>query len=344
MDVTQLGEFGLIARIQQTLSSPSNPDVLVGIGDDVAVLRADSDRVWLATGDIQVEGVHFMQAAVTPFDLGRKALAINLSDIGAKGGRPRFALVSLALPRGLTVEFVDELYKGLKREADDFGTVIVGGNISRSPSGLFVDIFLLGDAPRNNVVLRSGAHVGDAILVTGTLGDAAAGLALQSDPGLSATPTYTLTAKAKLALPTPRVREGEWIGASHLATAMLDVSDGLASDLGHICDASQVGARVLAGTLPVDEENRALARSAQGDEWSFALHGGEDYELLFTAPAANVQAIVGGLANATGTGATVVGEIVPVDAGRRLILPIGVDVPLGSRGWDHLADQKRGFQ
>ncbi len=333
MKIDQLGEFGLIDRIQRALPAPG-PDVLVGIGDDVAVLRVQGDTVWMATCDVQMEGAHFLRDAIAPRDLGRKALAINLSDIAATGGTPRYALVSLGLPADLAVEYVDQLYAGLREEAELFGVEIVGGNISRSKLGLFVDIFLLGHAPRANVLLRSGARVGDQILVTGTLGDSAAGVALITGRA-GADDAYAAFARSRQYLPTPRVREGQLIGASHLAHAMLDISDGLASDLGHICERSDVGARIAVGQLPVAPENRALAQRAMGDEWQFALFGGEDYELLFTAPASSAPALADEITRTTGTRVSTIGEILPPSAGRQLELPDGTVVPLSALGWDH---------
>ncbi len=334
MRIDELGEFGLIDRIQRALPAPG-ANVIVGIGDDVAVLRADADRVWLATCDVQMEGAHFLRDAIAPRDLGRKALAINLSDIAATGGAPRFALVSLGLPNDLAVEFVDELYTGLRAEAELFGVDIVGGNLSRSRLGVFIDIFLLGDAPRENVLLRSGAHVGDQILVTGTLGDAAAGVALMLDATLGTTDEYAAIARARRDTPTPRVREGQMIGAAHIATAMLDISDGLAGDLGHICEKSGVGARILAEKLPVANENRTLARAVRGDEWHFAVYGGEDYELLFTAPAVAADTLAEQITRETGTRVSIIGGILPASEGRQLVLPDARVVPLQTHGWDH---------
>ncbi len=335
MKISELGEFGLIDRIARAMPKLSD-DVLVGIGDDAAVLRADGNRVWLATCDVQMEGAHFLREAVSAHNLGRKSLAINLSDIAAKGGRPRYALVSLGLAKDLDVQFIDELYAGLREEAELFDTEIVGGNISSSRLGLFIDIFLLGEAGSEDILLRSGAGVGDKILVTGTLGDAAAGVALMRDPALKTTDAYAATARARYLLPAPRLREGRVIAARHQATAMLDVSDGLASDLGHICEKSGVGARVFAEKLPVVDENRALARAADGDEFRFALYGGEDYELLFTAPAARAENIAEMITRETGTPVSIIGEILPKEQGRQLVSPDARVVPLQARGWDHL--------
>jgi thiamine-monophosphate kinase len=153
MRISDMGEFGLIHRISQMLP-PGEPDVVVGIGDDVAVLRASSERLLLATCDIQLEGAHFLRDRTTPYQLGRKALAINLSDIAAMGGRPKYALISLGLPPDTTVAYVDELYAGLRAEAEEASVTIVGGNMSRSPLGMVVDIFLLGEVASEHLMLR----------------------------------------------------------------------------------------------------------------------------------------------------------------------------------------------
>ena len=245
MKIEQLGEFGLIERIRSALPEPG-PNVVVGIGDDVAVLEASAESVWLATCDVQVEGAHFLRDAIPPRSLGRKALAINLSDIASAGGIPRYALVSLGLPAGLEVAFIDELYAGLREEGSAFGVDIVGGNISRSRLGMFIDVFLLGETVRENVVLRSGAAAGDRIMVTGSVGDAAAGVALLLDPELTTDEAYAATARERRDRPTPRVKEGALIGALRQASAMVDVSDGIAGDLRHICEKSGVSARLRA--------------------------------------------------------------------------------------------------
>ncbi|MDR3573497.1 MAG: thiamine-phosphate kinase [Anaerolineaceae bacterium] len=340
MRIDQLGEFGLIERIRQALPQTPGGDVLVGIGDDVAVLRTGGERVWLATCDVQVEGAHFLRDGITPQDLGHKALAINLSDIASAGGTPRFALISLGLPKDLEVEFVDGLYQGLRAEAEPFGVDIVGGNISSSRLGVFIDITLLGDAPPEAVLLRSGAKAGDAILVTGTLGDAAAGVALLLDSRLTSTAEYAAFARLRRDTPTPRVKEGQIIGAAHTASAMIDISDGLAGDLGHICEKSAVGVRLFSQKLPVSQANRDLSKAAHGDEWYFALHGGEDYELLFTAPPAQAEALAGQITSETGTPLSIVGEILPPEQGQQLVLPDGSIILLQPRGWDHFKENK----
>ncbi len=335
MKISELGEFGLIDRIRKMLPGEVE-GVIVGIGDDVAVLRGSAGNVWLATCDVQMEGSHFVRAAVSPRDLGHKALAINLSDIAAKGGTPRFALISLGLPKDLPVEFVDELYAGLRAEAEASGTGIIGGNISGSPLGFFIDIFLLGEAPQSEVLLRAGAHPGDRILVTGSLGDAAAGVAMCLDPKLAGPDEYCQFASLRFNRPTPRLKEGRIIARSLLATAMLDISDGLAGDLGHICERSEVGVRVYADKLPVHAENRKMSLKAHGNEWHLSIFGGEDYELLFTAPPDKAEALAKEITAGTGTPVSIVGEVIPSSEGRQFILPDEKTVPLEPRAWDHL--------
>jgi thiamine-monophosphate kinase len=282
-----------------------------------------------------VEGAHFLRNSITPRNLGRKALAINLSDIASAGGIPRFALVSLGLPADMEVKFIDELYAGLREEGEKFGVEIVGGNISRSRLGMFIDVFLLGETLRENVVLRSGAKAGDRIMVTGSLGDAAAGVALLLDGNLKTDDAYAATATERQYSPTPRVKEGALIGALRQATSMIDVSDGVAGDLGHICEKSKVSARLEAARLPVRPENRALSQAAHGDEWHFALHGGEDYELLMTAPIGKAERLAQRITAETGTPVTIIGEILPPDQPPQLVLPDGKTINFGSTGWDH---------
>jgi len=201
--------------------------------------------------------------------------------------------------------------------------------------GMFIDVFLLGEAPRASVVLRSGARPGDRILLTGSVGDAAAGVALLLDPSLTTRPSYAERARERQYSPEPRVREGAMIGAGHGASAMIDVSDGLASDLGHICEASGVSARLSAVRLPVGAECRALSRATHGDEWHFALRGGEDYELLFTCAAAQAADTARRVTAETGTPVTDIGEVLPASEPAELELPDGTRVPLGGAGWDH---------
>jgi len=334
MRVSELGEFGLIARIAEIVGKPGE-DVVVGIGDDAAVVRTDGDKYLLATCDIQVEGIHFIKDKTSPYQLGRKAVAINLSDIAAMGGIPKQLWVSLVLPQDAEVEYVEALYQGIKEETTRCGVSIVGGNLSRSPWGLMVDTFLLGEVEAECLLLRSGARVGDLVLVTGYLGNSAAGLALLLDPSLRCDEASVRQLLEAHHTPTPRIKEGRAIARSGMATAMIDLSDGLASDIGHICKESEVGTKIWADRVPISPAARKVARLAGKNPLDFALFGGEDYELLFTAPPDRAQELASRIEAETGTPVAIVGEIVPPSEGLTLVGEEGRIVPLAPGGWNH---------
>ncbi|GER89390.1 thiamine-monophosphate kinase [Dictyobacter vulcani] len=284
MNIAELGEFELIARLTAGLHTHSEHEI--GVGDDCAILDLGSEDLLLATCDSQVEAIHFMLQTSTPEAIGQKALAINLSDIAAMGGTPRAALVSLLLPATLPVAVLDGIYAGLRAEAQRFETAIVGGNISGAgPAGkLVIDITLLGTVRRGHAILRSGARVGDLLCVTGWLGDSAAGLQsfLQACPHIE--PHDLHWVQRRHTTPTPRVQEGQVLGelGPELVTAMLDISDGLSGDLQHLCERSDCGAQINLAALPLSTPLKAVAHDLQQDPVQWALHGGEDYELLLT--------------------------------------------------------------
>ncbi|MCS7221111.1 MAG: thiamine-phosphate kinase [Anaerolineae bacterium] len=333
MKVRDIGEFNLINRIARSLPAPRT-GVIVGIGDDVAVLQ-NRDRYILATCDVQVEGVHFLREKILPYQLGRRAVAINVSDIAAMGGVPCYLLVSLMLPRETEVEFVDGLYEGMREECSRWGSEIVGGNMAHSPDRIIVDLFLLGEVEPERLLRRSGARVGDQVLVTGTLGDSAAGLALLLHPEATCPDLHREFALRRHLTPTPRLWEGRVISRSGLATAAIDVSDGLASDVGHICERSGVSVRLRADAIPISDAARAIAQALSADPLEWALFGGEDYELLFTAPADRAKDLARWVQQETGTPVSIIGEVVPADQGIALVHADGSAVPLWKGGWDH---------
>ncbi len=337
MRIRDIGEFGLIGRIARALPSPGE-GVVVGIGDDVAVLRTDGTRYILATCDIQVETVHFLRDRITPRQLGQKVVAINVSDIAAMGGLPRYLLVSLVLPKETEVAFVDGLYEGMQEECARWGAEIVGGNMAHSPDGIIVDLFLLGEVEPDRLLRRSGARVGDRVLVTGTLGDSAAGLALLLHPEAVCPDVHRDSVLRRHLTPTPRLWEGRTVARSGLATAAIDVSDGLASDIGHICEMSGVGVRIWADALPISDAARAVAGAVGADPLDWALFGGEDYELLFTAPADRAPELVRQVQEETGTPVGIIGEITPAEEGTTLVRADGVTLPLRKGGWDHFRE------
>ncbi len=338
MLISDLGEFGLIDRIARFLPA-GPPDVVVGVGDDVAVLRTGSREYLLATCDIQIEGVHFLPERISAYQLGRKIVAINVSDIAAMGGIPAWALISLALPASRPVSFVDELYRGMLEEIEAAAAAIVGGNVSKNDGGVVVDLFLMGKAEPQNLIVRNGAKQGDLILVTGTLGDSRAGLEVLRDDRLKVAQEVRQRVMVKHLTPRPRLREGRVLGRCGKVHAMVDVSDGLMADLEHVCRASGVGAEIWADQVPVGAacSQVALASGVEGLDW--ALSGGEDYELLFTASPDQAAAIESLLVNETGTSCRAIGRITAAQGDIDLLFPDGrrLSYLMEKRGWDHFA-------
>lgn len=297
----KLSEFSLIERIKKRVGKYKKP-IYKGIGDDAAVIKINKNKCLLYTCDSLVSGIHFSEKHTTPYQIGRKAAAVNISDIAAMGGKPDHCLVSLFLPKETTKKFVDGLYKGLSKECNLYDIDIIGGNISKSKQ-FIIDLFLTGEASPEKVLFRSGAQPGDAVLVTGTLGDSAMGLKF---------------------IPTPRVTEAILIAQSGKATSMIDISDGLSSDIGHICDESKVGVKIYLEKLPI----------SKGVDKKTALNGGEDYELCFTVPEKYVNEIFLEFEKKSKTKVTKVGEILPKKQGKWLI-DKDKKIPLKAKGWDH---------
>jgi thiamine-monophosphate kinase len=275
MKLSQLGEFGLIERVRH--ATPKSCGVLVGIGDDAAWVKNQCGSS-LVTSDLLIEGIHFNLQWTSLLALGYKTLAVNLSDIAAMGGIPAYLVLSLGVPAKFHSQDIDEFYRGIHALAAQTGVALVGGdtNVSRS---LVISACLIGHAPYRPI-MRTGAKIGDDIYVTGTLGDAALALKLlksrSSQPKRDAA-AYLLSRHHR---PTPRLTVGALLARHGLATAMIDISDGLVQDLGHICKASGVGAALWEEELPLSPAYRALCGRAGAH---LALSGGEDYELLFCA-------------------------------------------------------------
>ncbi len=338
MRISDLGEFGLIDRIARFLP-PGSPDVILGIGDDVAVLRTGGHEYLLATCDIQIEGVHFLPEKITPYQLGRKIVAINVSDIAAMGGYPAWALASLALPPSKDVSFVDELYQGMYEQIEAADATIVGGNISKNDYGVLVDLFLMGKAEPRCLVYRNGARHGDLILVTGTLGDSRAGFEAIRDPRIKVSEKAQKQAVERHLTPQPRLKEGQLLGRCGKVNAMVDVSDGLLADLEHISKASAVGAEIWAKDVPVGAACLEVASAAGVEGLDWALSGGEDYELLFTAPPDEVREIGMLLLNETGTSCQIIGRITSAEDDIQVVFPDGSKSSslVERKGWDHFA-------
>lgn len=346
MKLSAIGEFGLVERIRRFLPRPS--DALLGIGDDCAALRPREGRDLLLTTDLLVDSIDFTKQTVSPFRLGRKAMGVNLSDIAAMGGLPRAALVTLALPVEMDAAFVDQLYRGLQDEATRFGVELIGGDLSASPT-LVIGVTLVGDVEPGKAVTRSGARPGERIWVTGRLGASAAGLiALKAgfrvrDDDRVEAPSHIsaeLTEAIRQAIdrhlcPIPRVREGRALAEAGLASAMIDLSDGLASDLGHLCRESGVSARIGEDRVPVDPAASAIAGLLGKDPMTLALQGGEDFELLFTSSSEPTDIVS---IFSDGPGVTEVGEVEKAGQGCVLVRRSGEAAPL-TGGYDHFGGQ-----
>jgi thiamine-monophosphate kinase len=279
--VSSLGEHALIARITARLAMPSW--VVVGPGDDAAVVRPERGALDVLTIDAQVDGVHFDLRFVPPEAVGHRALAVNLSDLAAMGARPRAALLSLLLPDALDVEALDRMTDGLLALAARHRVSLIGGNITRTPGPLALDVTAIGSVRPRRVLTRSGARPGDEVYVTGTLGDAAVGLRLLQDSERADPEGRPVNVCVqRYLLPEPRVRAGLLLGRNRAASSCMDLSDGLADGVRQVAQASGVGMTIDAAAIPIGADARAWHTRAGTDPIAAALGGGDDYELLFT--------------------------------------------------------------
>ena len=286
--VADIGEHGLIARITARLATPSW--VVVGPGDDAAVIEPERGALDVLTTDAQVEGVHFDRRFVPPDAIGHRALAVNLSDLAAMGAQPRAVLLSLILPGDLESTVVDAMVDGLLALAARHRVAVIGGNITRSPGPLVIDITAIGSVGRRRILTRAGARPGDDVYVTGTVGGAVVGLrTLQGEGGpeadlqVRASQRSDVESQQRYLRPDPRVRAGLLLGRNRAATACIDLSDGLADGLRQLASASGVGITVDEDAVPLGEGVREFHRTHGLDPLLAALAGGDDYELLFTA-------------------------------------------------------------
>ena len=333
MKIFEIGEFGLISHIREWVKE-KNPEVFRGVGDDTAVLSLSKYKYLLYTCDTQVEGIHFLLSFTTPYLLGRKSMAINISDIASMGGTPSFALISLILPQETELSFLGELYRGLVEEGNKWGVTIVGGNISRTNGPLTVDISLLGEVKKRHLKLRSGAKKGDLILVTGYPGRSAAGLKLLQ---VNKSKDFSELTSAYLS-PTPRLREALIIASFPEVSSMIDVSDGVLQDLGHILKESSVGATIREESLPINESLRKSAEVLGEEAINLFLNGGEDYELIFTVSPDNSEKIIKKVKKETGTDLSLIGEINDHFPNISLVTQSRDKINLKAKGWDHFKD------
>jgi thiamine-monophosphate kinase len=317
-------EKALITSIRRQARTSSR--VLTGIGDDCAVLRLPPGHEALVTTDFSLEGIHFRREWHAPESVGHRCLTRGLSDIAAMGGEPIAAFLSLALPRDLPQKWVDGFMRGLLSLARKFGVSLAGGDTAESPDGILADIIVLGSVPRGKAILRSGARPGDRVYVSGKLGGSAATLErMRVKPKRRLNPGDF---KAHF-FPEPRIQLGRILREKGLASALIDISDGLSTDLAHICEESGVGAEIEKESIP----RAVIGKPDHEVDWRFAMHGGEDYELLFTVPRG--RRIPGRIA---GVPVTQIGYVI---RGKKVLVTNrnGEAHELLPQGWQHFAKE-----
>lgn len=340
MEISELGEFGLIDRL--TADMPAvNDSTVRAVGDDCAILRYPADTDVLVTTDLLLENVHFDLTYVPLKHLGYKAAVVNFSDVYAMNGRPKQITVSLGISKRFAVEHIDALYDGIRHACEVYGVDIVGGDTSASHQGLVISITCIGEVAKGQAVGRDGAHDTDLICVSGDLGAAYMGLQLlEREKAVSvgqkdfepdfAGKEYLVERQLK---PEARRDIVEALAKAGVRpTAMMDISDGLSSELLHICKASGTGCRVYEDRIPIDYQTAVMAEELNMNLVTAALNGGEDYELLFTVPLTDHDKVK------NIEGVKMIGYVTKPDLGAALITRDGAEIPLRAQGWNPLAD------
>lgn len=335
--IDELGEFGLIDRMKEILGPPTSDDIVVGIMDDAAVYRISDDRVHLVATDALIEGVHFDRLFMPMEHLGYKSLAVNISDIVAMNGIPRYATIALGLPNTVSIEQVEGFYRGVRHACDAYGVEVLGGDTTAARH-LTISVTVIGEADMKDVVFRRGARPGDLICVTGDLGASYAGLRVllnerkrMRDEGESYHPDlahYEFVIQRQLRPKAQLDIINGWRLAGVKPRALIDVSDGLASEINHICNQSDCGAVVHVSAVPIAFETRDVADEFHEDVDAFALFGGEDYELLFAISPEDVEKL-------DETTFNIIGEFVEKEQGVQVRLPEGESMPLTPGGYTH---------
>lgn len=341
-EIATLGEFGLIRHLTEGIEL-KNESSRYGVGDDAAVLSYPADREVLMTTDLLLEGVHFDLTYVPLKHLGYKSAVVNFSDIYAMNGTPRQITVSLGLSKRFSVEDMEALYAGIRLACEEYGVDIVGGDTTSSLTGLTISITCIGDVERGKAVYRNGAHETDLICVSGDLGAAYMGLQLLEreklalkDAGEDVQPDfagreYLLERQLKPEARRDIIQKLREAGVQ--PTAMMDISDGLSSELLHICTQSKVGCRVYEEHIPLDYQTAVMAEELNMNVTTCALNGGEDYELLFTVPIADHEKV------SEMEGVKLIGHITKPELGCALITRDGQEFELKAQGWNHLAGE-----
>jgi thiamine-monophosphate kinase len=329
--LSDLGEFGFIARLARPFLS-GLPRGVTGIGDDCAVLPWTKKERLLVTTDMLVEDRHFLRSGISARDLGYKSLAVNLSDIAAMGGRPRWAFLSMGIPSGIELDWLDDFFRGWREAAKPSGAILLGGDTTKSPDRLVVNVVVLGTVRSGREKFRSTAKPGDIIVVTGNLGDSGAGLNVLLNGGPRDRDERRLLRSHNR--PRPHLEEGAWLASRPGVRAMMDVSDGLDSDIRRMMGPSKVGAEIELDRLPLSPSMVRVARRRGWNSVETAATGGEDYCLLLTVEPSRFKSLAASFARRFGRPLTAVGTIRPRSRGLRYFSN-GRPTRLEGRGFDH---------
>jgi thiamine-monophosphate kinase len=343
-EISSIGETGLIERIKALVDKQSGDPslrqhLIMGISDDTAVFRPDPGKVVLLTTDSFIEGVHFDLTFTSFKHLGWKAMAANLSDIASMGGMPRYAVLTISLPKKVSVEMIEEFYEGALQACKKYSCMIAGGDTTMSLGNIAISIALTGEAEEGKVLYRGGAKPGDLLCVTGHLGASHAGLKIlqrekqrynESPEKFQPNLAPYAAAIEKHLMPKPRLDISPLLAEKVSTHALIDISDGLASEVHRICKASNAGAAVYEHNIPVDAITQQVAAEFNEQPTDYALYGGEEYELLFTMPDAEFAKF-----ESLTTDVTIVGRIAEPEKGITLVRSNGEIELLKFSGWDH---------
>ncbi|MCS7229749.1 MAG: thiamine-phosphate kinase [Candidatus Kryptonium sp.] len=342
-EISQIGEFGLIARLNEIIQPYRDSFIIKGIGDDAAVYIPTEGKVQVVTTDALIEGIHFDLTFVSLRNLGWKAMVVNLSDLAAMLAIPRYALITIAIPRKISVEMMENLYFGIKSACNEFNFSLIGGDTTTTFGNMAISVTMIGEANKDEIPYRSGAKVGDYICVTGTLGLSYAGLKIllrekkkfmEAEDKQNFKPNFEPFLKAieKHLKPIPRLDVASKLKDLKVkVNSMIDISDGLSSDLRHICRQSNVGAEIYETSLPVDDLVKKIAKDEFNEDYlMYVLHGGEDYELLFTVSENELKKL-----NELYNEVKVIGRILDREQGIKLIKEDKSEVDIETGGWDH---------
>ena len=335
MTLKEIGEFGFIKKISHgCLIRPDN--IVKAIGDDAAAFKTKAGQLSLVTTDLLVERIHFLRDAISGFDLGYKSLAVNLSDIAAMGGTAREAFVSIAIPENCPMDYLEDIYRGMKHLAARYEVNILGGDTTRSKIDLILNVAVHGEVAEKEMLCRDAAQVGDIVFSTGFLGDSKAGLHLILNKIAADADEFKSLVEAHL-LPEPHLHEGRFLAKQKAVHAAIDTSDGLSADLGHILEESRTGVRLEANEIPLSANLQKFCEQFNFEPLAYALSGGEDYTLLVTAAGESADQIAREFQDQFKRPLYAIGEI--TDSGQmELAWPDGSIKTITSTGWDHFKE------